>query len=401
VSVTPLSPSRLRPADSIGLARLGLSARPARTALTATGIALGIAAMVAVIGISASSRAGLLAELDALGTNLLEVRPGQSFVGSSTELPAAAPEMIARISPVIDVAAVSTVDATVRRTRYIPEAETGGITVLAADPALLGPLEGSLAAGTSLDTTTERLPAAVLGAVAAQRLGIGSLAGLPTVHVSGHDLAVIGVLREVPLAPNLDRSILIGRTIAATLYGASDNPSVIYLRTVPSQIDAVRDVIPTTANPEAPNEVNVSRPSDALAARAAANTAFTALLLGLGAVALLVGGVGIANVMVISVLERRAEIGVRRALGATRRHIAVQFVAEASLLAGLGGLVGVALGAVVTVGYAATQGWLVSVPAAGLAGGVLTALALGALAGLYPARRAARLDPADAVRPAG
>lgn len=391
--------SKLRAVDALDLGRLGLSARPARAALTATGIAIGIAAMVAVIGISASSRAGLLAELDALGTNLLEVQPGQSFGGEPARLPEAATAMLGRIGPVTDVASVSVVDATVRRTEHIPQAETGGLSVLAGSPNVLRPLEGELREGVTLNTATERYPAVILGAVAAGRLGIRSLAGFPEVDIGGHRFGVVGILDELPLAPNVDRSVIIGYTIAAELFGTERNPSVVYLRTVPSRLDAVRDVVPETANPEAPNEVQVSRPSDALEARAAADTAFTALLLGLGAVALLVGGVGIANVMVISVLERTVEIGVRRALGATRRHVRLQFVVESTLLAAIGGAGGIALGAVITVIYALSQEWQVAVPLSGLAAGVLAALVIGAVAGLYPAARAARLDPAEAVRP--
>ena len=122
------------------------------------------------------------------------------------------------------------------------------------------------------------------------------------------------------------------------------------------------------------------------------------VFLGLGAVALLVGGVGIANVMVISVLERRSEIGLRRALGATKGHVGVQFLAEALLLAVAGGLAGVVLGATVTAVYALGRGWSVVVPAPAMAGGLLAALAIGAVAGLYPALRAARLAPTEALR---
>jgi putative ABC transport system permease protein len=158
-------------------------------------------------------------------------------------------------------------------------------------------------------------------------------------------------------------------------------------------------VLPRAANPESPEAVRVSRPSDALAARAAAETAFTALLLGLGGVALLVGGIGIVNVMVVAVLERRSEIGLRRALGATRRHIRTQFLLEATVLSGTGGLVGVALGTGITVAYAATRGWPFTLPPKGLAAATALAVIVGALAGLYPASRAANLQPADAVRP--
>jgi putative ABC transport system permease protein len=151
-------------------------------------------------------------------------------------------------------------------------------------------------------------------------------------------------------------------------------------------------------NPESPDEVEVTRPSDALEAKEAADQAFTNLLLGLGAVALLVGGVGIANVMVISVLERRGEIGLRRALGATRRHISIQFLGESLILATLGGLGGVALGGAVTAAYAWTQGWGVLIPTVAIVGGMSAALIIGVIAGLYPAMRAARVSPTEALR---
>jgi putative ABC transport system permease protein len=160
----------------------------------------------------------------------------------------------------------------------------------------------------------------------------------------------------------------------------------------------VHDIVPSAANPEHPEEVDVSRPSDALAARAEADDALTGLFLGLGAVALLVGGIGIANTMVISVLERRSEIGLRRALGATRGHVRAQFLVESLLLAAGGGLAGILVGALVTGAYANARGWTTVVPPEALAGGVGAALAIGAAAGLYPAGRAARLSPTEALR---
>ncbi|MGH9260616.1 MAG: ABC transporter permease, partial [Acidimicrobiales bacterium] len=238
----------------------------------------------------------------------------------------------------------------------------------------------------------------VLGSVAAERLGISSLDGGPLVYLGGHWFRVIGILDDVPLAPDIDRSVLIGYDVAQRLFGIDDAPSTVRVRTNPDETDAVWELLAATAHPEAPNEVDVSRPSDALEARAKADETLTALLLGLGAVALLVGGVGIANVMVISVLERRAEIGVRRALGATRRHIRLQFLIESMLLAGLGGAVGVGLGSIITWLYADSRGWSFAVPLTGLLGGVAAALAVGAVAGLYPAVRASRLAPAEAVR---
>ena len=395
-----MSASVLRATDIWREGTFGLRTRTVRAALSALGIAIGIASMVGVLGLSESSRADLLAAIDQLGTNLLRVQPGNElFGGAESKLPGRADEMIERIEPVRQVSAAGKVDeVTVRRTDHIDEVETNGISTFAVDEDLLATLGGKLASGRFLDDAASRYPTVVMGAVAAERLGIDHLAGQVRVLIGDHWFTVIGVLDPVPLAPEIDRGALVGWDAAQSFLDSDGDISTIYVRADPDDVEAVQQVTARTANPQNPEEVSVSRPSDALAARAAAKTAFTSLFLGLGAVALLVGGVGIANVMVISVLERRSEIGLRRALGAARRHILVQFLAESLALSALGGVAGVVLGVLVTVAYAGSRGWMVVVPLYAVVGGIVSALAIGAVAGFYPALRASRLTPTEALR---
>ncbi|GII34904.1 ABC transporter permease [Planotetraspora mira] len=393
-----LTPAHLAPRDVARVGAAGLRARPTRALLSALGIAIGIAAMVAVVGISSSSHEQLNRQLAALGTNLLTVSPGQNLNGQDAKLPAEAEAMIARIGPVTAVAATGTIrDAKVYRSDKIPKVETNGLTVSAARLSLPRAVGATLRSGVWLNDVTGRYPAAVIGADTAERLGIGRPSPQTEILVGGERFTVIGVLNPVPLAPELDTAVLIGWDIATDLFRFDGRATTVYTRSRDSQVEAVHSVLAATANPQTPGDVSVSRPSDVLAASRAADVTLNGLLLGLGAVALLVGGVGVANTMVISVLERRAEIGLRRSLGATRGQIRLQFLAESLLLSTLGGVGGVLLGIAVTTGYAAYQSWPAVVPAWATAGGLAATVLIGGVAGLYPAIRAARLSPTEAL----
>jgi putative ABC transport system permease protein len=381
---------------------VGLRTRPLRVVLSALGIAIGIAAMISVVGIATSSRENLNRQLASLGTNLLRVAPGQSIFGDASPLPDEAIPMIDRIGPVTSVSATGVVrNAHVYRNDHIPAGQSGSIAVLAARTDVLGTVGASVVSGQWLNAVNSTYPAVVLGSKAASRLGIGSGTGAARggvqVWLGGRWFTVVGVLAPVPLAPELDSAALIGWPVASAQLSFDGHPTTVYTRTREDSVRDVQAVLAATANPEHPNEVQVSRPSDALAARQAADATLSGLLLGLGAVALLVGGVGVANTMVISVLERRAEIGLRRSLGATRGQIRLQFLVESLLLAALGGAGGVLLGIGVTAGYASYQRWPSVVPAWASFGGVAATVVIGAVAGLYPAWRASRLSPTEAL----
>jgi len=392
-----LQPSKLHFSDLLRVATIGMRTRKQRAALSALGIMIGIAALVAVLGLSQSSKAELLAQLERLGTNLLVVQPDPGLGRGTGTLPETATAMIARIPPAEATCMLSAVNAYVYRNDRMPPGKTGGISVQAVDLNMLDVLGGSVADGMWLDEARAAFPNVVLGSVAAERLGVREVSGTQPVWLGGRWFTVIGILNLFELAPDLDRSVFIGHPAAETYLDHENLPSRILVRVNPAKVDQMMTVLAATANPQFPEEVLVDKPTDALEAQEAADRTLTALLLGLGAVSLIVGGVGIANIMVISVLERRSEIGLRRALGATRRHVALQFLSEALLLGAMGGVGGVLLGIAITAIYANLKGWTTLVPPTAMIGGVAASLLIAGIAGLYPASRAARLSPTEAL----
>ena len=410
-SPRPAAPAaaRLRLGDLAALASMGLRTRKLRAGLSALGIAIGVAAIVAVLGLAASSSAALLNEIARLGTNLLTVTNGQTISGATAKLPVAAPGMITRLPGVTAVQDTGTVvGVNAYKSPYIPPVNTNALSVDATTLGLPAVAGTSLAQGRFLNAATAREPVAVLGAVTAQLMGIDRV--LPGMriwindqtgsHAGGQWFYVTGVLKPATYTPGIDSAVLVGFAAAQKYLGFDGHPSEIYVRTTPNDqaaTTAVDNLLGAQANPENPGQVNVSQPSDALTAQADAKGALDTLFLGLGAVALLVGAIGVANIMVISVLERRSEIGLRRALGATRGQIRAQFLAEAILLSLAGGAAGVAIGAISTGIYAHARGEAVVIPPQAWAGGLAATVIIGALAGLLPAIRAARLSPTQAL----
>jgi putative ABC transport system permease protein len=391
--------ARLPPRELLGAALQGLRTRTLRAALSALGIAIGIGAMVAVVGISSSSQAELLAMIDSLGTNLLTVSPGTNFTGANEVLPDTAVASISHQPDVVrDVAVYQVPNAIVLRTPLVPSQQTGGIGVDAVGENLPRVLGAGMAAGRFLGVVSNRYPEAVLGAQAASTLQITRAGGHVMVYLGNRWFAVLGIMKSAALDTTLDSAVFISLPVAEHLFHVAPSPSEIYVRAGQNQVVATANLLASVADPQNASGVNVSRPSDVLEARAAAKGQLTTLLLGLGAVALLVGAIGIANIMVISVLERRAEIGLRRALGATQRHISLQFLTESALLAALGALVGLGLGAGATEVYALAQSEPFVVPLYALIAAPTAGLTIGMLAGLYPAAKAARLSPTEALR---
>ncbi len=391
-----VSPSRLRRKDLLRLGWQGIHAHPLRATLSALGIAIGIAAMVAVIGISLSSQARVQERLASLGTNLLTVSAGKSFNNEDAVLPADAAERLKRIEGVEQVGWVGNMpNVAAYRNQYIEPSATNGLTVAATDTGLLSATSTELQSGSWFNDSTKQFPTTVLGATAAQRLGIVSPGGLIT--IGGQNHTVLGILKPSALAPQLDTSVLVGSTHAEAHLGFTSSPTTLFERSTDSTVESVRQLIPATINPKSPNEVSVSRPSDTLAAQHAIDTAFTGLLVGMGSIALLVGGVGVANTMVITVLERRREIGLRRALGATRAHVRMQFLVEAILLATYGGVAGVVLGVTTTALVSLANGWPLVTPPLISALALISTIAIGAISGMLPAMKAAKVAPTEAL----
>jgi putative ABC transport system permease protein len=395
-----IRPVRLAPLDMLSVGLLGIRTRRMRAALSALGISIGIATMIVVTGIPASSQAALLRELSALGTNMLQAVPAPDQ-DPPVQLPEASIGMVQRIGPVLRASAVANTHTLVRRSDRTDPNDGSGLTVLAARLDLLPVINARIQDGQWLTPVTEKFPTVVLGSVAASRLGFSALpAGGgpgPQVMIRDQWFTVVGILATTPLSPDIDRSVLVGWDSARGRLRFDGHPTVLYVQSRESAIEAVRSVLPATIYPEQPGQVLVTRPSDALAAKRATENTFAALFLGLAAVALLVGGIGVANTMVISVLERRSEIGLRRALGANRGQIRGQFLTESVALAGLGGVAGTALGLLATAGYAAYHGWPIVVPLSSTLAGLGGAVLVGMIAGVYPSVRASRLTPTEAL----
>ena len=402
--MTDMARSRLRFRDAVSLGTLGLRTRKGRTAMAAIGIAIGVASLIALVGIINSGEADAQRDLLEQGIDVLELTPGTSFAEDPELLPGAAAAIDTHMRDLVKVvASIRRVPATVRKTDFIPQVETGGVRLFAVeadDLDLLVPLRGGVAAGRFHDAVSVQVPTVVLGADTAEVLGFDQLYANPTIHISGHEFAVIGVLDPFTISQGLtlNRAALIGFPVAEQLYDAVDNPERIWVQADLDVIEQVRELLPRQANPEAPGEVSVS--SLDLEAREIISENFESLLSLLVVVIIVVGAIGVGNIMLISVLERRGEIGVRRALGAKKTHVAAQFLIESVLLTMFGGMMGIVLGLAVVAVVTQVLDWPFTIELSFIFIGLAVTVGVGLVAGMYPSWRASRMDPAEAVRPA-
>jgi putative ABC transport system permease protein len=394
-----LKPTRLSGRDVLDLGLTGIHARPVRAVLSTLGISVGIATVLLILGISASSQAGLAERLDSLGANLLQAQ-AQAQDDVHVEFPTGADAMVSRIGPVTGVAQLAAVEGAVGRTDRVNPDDQVGLTAFATSPVLVTVLHATMNTGYFLDARTAAMRTVVLGWSAASNLGINAnLLGHEAVSISidGQHFTVIGILDQMLVTSDLDYGVFVGWDSAVAAIGFTGHATTMYVRADQAQLDSVRTVLGPTLSPQSPGLVNVSQPSTALDSKRAVDTSASGLTLGLAAVSLLVGGIGIANTMYLSVLERRREIGLRRALGATRGHVRIQFLTEATVLATAGAGTGIAIGATGTAGYALYNALPVVISFATAGGALVGGIAVGVLAGLYPAFRAARLTPVEAL----
>lgn len=393
------SRSRLQFRDLLRTAWLGVSSRPQRTALASLGVALGIASLTALTGVAASNQAQLLAELDRMGANLAIVAPAHGPDNNLVPLPENAPAMVRRVDGVADVGVFETAPegVYVYRTDLVPDTETNGIQIAVARPDVFHAIEAELAAGRWFDDASRGLPVTVLGRTAADRLGI-TQAG-DRVWIGGQWYGVIGILETAGLATAIDTAAILGDQWVRNTFqeNAIGDISAMYVRAEPGRIGEIIDTLAAAASPGSPF-VTVNALTDLAAARTTADDSLSTLGIALAGIALLVGAVGIANTMVVTVLERRGEIGLRRSLGARPMHISIQFLTEAAALALIGGIAGLLLGVGAATASALVRDQPIVIPSETAIASPGVAVIVGAVAGLYPALRAARLSPTLALR---
>lgn len=402
--------SRLSFRDLVAEAVAGMLARPGRTLLTILGTVLGVAALVATLGLAKTAGNQIVTRFDALAATSVSVSnrtegffrsPGQQDV---SEIPWDAEERIARLNGVVAVGTMTLVDTEGELVSSVPINDPLGqsryaMDVLAVSPGLFDAVFAELATGRFFDSGHDgrREPVAILGPGAAARLNINRVDQQPAIFIGDTTLAVIGILDDVAREPSLLEAIIIPNGAARELFGTGA-PAEVHIRTEIGAAYLIGEQAPIALSPNEPGKLRVQVPPEPRAVRSGVESDVNTLFLVLGGVSLLVGAIGIANVTLVSVLERVGEIGLRRAVGAARRHIAAQFLVESAAMGFVGGIMGASAGVLVIVAVSANKQWTPVLDAqvpllAPLAGAVV-----GLVAGLYPSWRASTLEPVDALR---
>jgi macrolide transport system ATP-binding/permease protein len=391
--------------DLLNEAVAGLFARPVRMVLTILGTVIGLAALVATIGLSRTASQQIIGRFDELAATEITVTAKPAPEGQpANDLPWDAPARLARLNGVVAAGTVSTVDVGDELVSASPVSDpltrsTFKLAVEAVSPELFTAIRATVRTGRLLDDGhgLRREQVAVLGPNAADELGITRIDQLPALRIGDRAFLVIGILDSVKRRYDLRSAVLLPEGTARSLYGLRVPESVV-VETRVGATSLLSRQVPFALRPDAPTGLRVASPEQPQRLRGGVRSDLDVLFLLLSGVSLLVGAIGIANVTLVSVMERTGEVGLRRALGATRRHIAAQFLLESAAMGVVGGILGASVGLLVVVAVAAYNSWTpvmdpVAPLLAPLIGGVV-----GLLAGAYPAMRAARLEPVEALR---
>ncbi len=380
--------------DLLAEATSGISWRPARSALTALGTVLGTAALVAVLGFTATAHDEVNEKFNALlatSVTLQDAKP--ALAATNPAFPDGFERTLGRLRGVtaagafwqvqIGDAHITTGNAAYEQQIIAPNTAT----VDAATPDAFSVLQSSFSAGGPITAFEEahHEQVAVLGSSVATSLGLPSLSEQPAVFIGGQPFLVVGILRNDQRRPDALLSVMIPQSTAVRTWGYTPDGAQAIVATLPGAAGTVASEIPAVLHPNDPERVLATAPPNATLIRNAVNADLNDLFLILAGISLLIGMVGIGNTTLVSVLERTDEIGLRRSLGAQRRHIAGQFLIESGLLGILGGVIGCAIGVIAIVVVSTLRHWIPALDITVIALAPLAGMATGLIAGLYPA----------------